>query len=481
MSIRVAARRQTESDPIPSLQIMPRLEPAGDGDGASVRTPPSIGLRVGIVALLGAVVVAAAVFVLSHRSHHLTSSPPAKVTAQERQTAAARLALTGARTASAALLSAATAVAGEPRGVTQAAPSPHDLSSSDLTSLADGTSLYQPAGYLVGAYRSAGARYHIPWRVLASLEYIQGGYVNAIAGASAPAERTVSEQVAASGRSVVNARVLAQATAAAAQPSPGLMSDAKQLAADEGASNSPAQGLTTFLQATDAALGADTSAQSVLTLAQSIAPAAPSSSVTPMAKVSAMLDEAHLLNGLPYVWGGGHTEPAWVVSGGYDCSGFVSEVLHSAGYLSSPDTTQTLPGSAGIVKGPGKLVTIYDRTIATLKVWKKKKVMETVKKEVNPSTLGVHITRGRKANSLTSVSIRLPKWIGEWKTVQVTKLVPSLDNTNADEHVIIDIDGQWWESGGSSADGGAAMVHQIVDPSTGYLKSFNQILHPQGL
>ncbi|MDE3134484.1 MAG: C40 family peptidase [Acidobacteriota bacterium] len=194
-----------------------------------------------------------------------------------------------------------------------------------------------------------------------------------------------------------------------------------------------------------------------------------------------MLNEAHLLNGLPYVWGGGHTDPAWVVGGGYDCSGFVSEVLHSAGYLSAPDTTQTLPGSAGIVKGPGKYVTLYDRTIATIRVWKKIKKMVTIHKAVNAASAGVHVDKGRHPNTLNSVSIRLPKWVGEWQTKAITKLVPSLDNNNNDEHVIIDIAGQWWESGGSSADGGAAMVHQIADPSPAYLKSFNQVLHPQGL
>ena len=65
--------------------------------------------------------------------------------------------------------------------------------------------------------------------------------------------------------------------------------------------------------------------------------------------------------------------------------------------------------------------------------------------------------------------------------MKLTKLVPSADTTNNDEHVIIDLDGQWWESGGSSADGGAADVHPIIDPNPGYLKSFNRILHPQGL
>jgi len=67
------------------------------------------------------------------------------------------------------------------------------------------------------------------------------------------------------------------------------------------------------------------------------------------------------------------------------------------------------------------------------------------------------------------------------ETLKIRKLVRSQDTSNNDEHVIIDIDGQWWESGGSTADGGAAMVHQIIDPSKAYLKSFNRILHPQGL
>jgi cell wall-associated NlpC family hydrolase len=258
------------------------------------------------------------------------------------------------------------------------------------------------------------------------------------------------------------------------QPSSSLVSDARQLAAD-GARQSPATGLATYLKPVA------TTPQQAMTLAQSIAPAATSSSAAPMDKVSAMLNEARLLNGLPYAWGGGHTDPAWVVGSGYDCSGFVSEVLHSAGYLNSPDTTQTLPGSAGILNGPGKLVTIYDRTIATVKVWVKHKKIVTEKKIVNQASAGVHVDKGRHANSLNSVSIKLPKWVGEWQTIKVNKLVRSQDTSNNDEHVIIDIDGQWWESGGSTTDGGAAMVHQIVDPNAGYLKSFNRILHPAGL
>ena len=58
--------------------------------------------------------------------------------------------------------------------------------------LADGSSPYMPPTYLAAVYRSLGNRYSIPWRMLAALEYIQGGYTNAIAGASAPAAQTAT-------------------------------------------------------------------------------------------------------------------------------------------------------------------------------------------------------------------------------------------------------------------------------------------------
>lgn len=473
MSSGPAARQQAETQSVPPLQLMTRLEPGRDGDGVLLRSGPGFRLRHGLVALVGAAAVAAAVFLIVHSSHHAAGRAPTAPTTREREQVSARLARAGVGAASSPVLSGAAAAGNRVLSSRRSAPVPHYLSSSDLTTLADGTSLYQPAGYLVSAYRTVGARFHIPWRVLASLEYIQGGYVDGIAGSTAKAEQAVATQVETGGRDVVDAHVLAQATAAAAQPSSSLVSDAQRLAADR-VSTSPAQGVATYLQ------GADTSAQAVMTLAQSIAPPATSSS-SATAKVSAMLNEARLLNGLPYQWGGGHTNPAWVVSSGYDCSGFVSEVLHSAGYLTSPETTQTLPGSAGIVDGPGELVTIYDRTIAKVKVWVKKKKIVTVRKAVNPATVGVHVDKGRRGNSLSSVAIRLPKSVGEWKTVKLTKLVRSNDTSNNDEHVIIDINGQWWESGGSTTDGGAELVHQIISPGKTYLKSFNEILHPQGL
>lgn len=132
-------------------------------------------------------------------------------------------------------------------------------------------------------------------------------------------------------------------------------------------------------------------------------------------RVQSMLQEANSLLGKPYVWGGGHDN--FGPQTGYDCSGFVSAVLHAGGYLSSPQDTETLPTAAGIESGPGQYVTIYDRT-----------------------------TPGQEG------------------------------------HVIMSIDGQFYESGGQSgAWGGGGGVEQIATPSASYLSTFNQILHPAGL
>jgi hypothetical protein len=121
------------------------------------------------------------------------------------------------------------------------------------------------------------------------------------------------------------------------------------------------------------------------------------------------------LVGKPYVWGGGHNN--FGPQSGYDCSGFVSAVLHAGGYLTSPQDTETLPSSPGIESGPGQYVTIYDRT-----------------------------TPGQEG------------------------------------HVIVELDGQFYESGGESGSwGGGGGVEKIATPSASYLATFNQILHPEGL
>lgn len=134
-------------------------------------------------------------------------------------------------------------------------------------------------------------------------------------------------------------------------------------------------------------------------------------------RLSAMTKLADSLVGKPYVWGGGHS--SFAPQPGYDCSGFVSAVLHAGGYLNTPQTTQTLPSQPSIASGPGKFVTIYDRT------------------------------DGGSPNN---------------------------------DHVILDLNGAWYESGGQAGPwGGGGGVQRIQKPSAEYLQSFNRALHPAGL
>lgn len=154
------------------------------------------------------------------------------------------------------------------------------------------------------------------------------------------------------------------------------------------------------------------------TTAQSLTgPTGAASGVTTVSdpRVAAMVNEADSLVGKPYIIGGGHS--GWGPQAGYDCSGFVSTVLHAGGYLTSPVDTTAMPSQAGMVSGPGQYVTVYDRAL--------------------PGQSG---------------------------------------------HVIIDINGQFYESGGShGAWGGGGGVEKIGTPSAAYLATFPTILHPAGL
>ena len=127
-------------------------------------------------------------------------------------------------------------------------------------------------------------------------------------------------------------------------------------------------------------------------------------------RIETMIREADGLLGTPYVYGGGHG-----AGGGLDCSGFVSAILRSGGYLNGAVTTEGFATQPGITSGPGRYVTIYDRT-----------------------------------------------------------------GCGPNEHVIISINGRFYESGGGSASGGAPFVHQFA-PSPAYLASFDTVLHPSGL
>ncbi len=157
-----------------------------------------------------------------------------------------------------------------------------------------------------------------------------------------------------------------------------------------------------------------TAASGVSTAIPGLAGTAITGSSAP-AQVQAMTNMANSLVGKPYVIGGGHG--GWGTQSGYDCSGFVSAVLHAGGYLSQPVDTTALPNQAGMQSGPGQYVTVYDRAL--------------------PGQSG---------------------------------------------HVIIQINGQFYESGGShGAWGGGGGVEKIGTPSAAYLASFPTVLHPAGL
>ncbi len=250
----------------------------------------------------------------------------------------------------------------------------------------------------------------------------------AIASGSAAGAGTSSAQPASSASSATStnanfAAALASAQAASASDaltSDGLTSDGLTNDALASPSDTLADMQTDMVGGTDPLSSGllDSLGQTALTAAQT-APAAATTGIgtgLPTA-VDAMIDQANALVGKPYVWGGGHS--GWAPTSGYDCSGFVSAVLHAGGYLSSPQDTQSLPSAAGIESGPGQYVTIYDRT----------------------------------------------------------------DGGGAeDDHVIIDLGGQFYESGGESGSwGGGGGVERIATPTAAYLSTFNQMLHPAGL
>jgi hypothetical protein len=58
---------------------------------------------------------------------------------------------------------------------------------------------------------------------------------------------------------------------------------------------------------------------------------------------------------LPYTFGGGHG--SFLPSPGYDCSGYVSAILHAAGVLTTPMNSTALESWAA--PGPGQHVTVY--------------------------------------------------------------------------------------------------------------------------
>ena len=259
-----------------------------------------------------------------------------------------------------------------------------------------------PPPFLIAIYKQAENRYHVPWQILAAINSIETNYGRDLSVSSAGAEGWMQFMPETWARWGVDAN--ADGKKDPYDPRDAIFAAARYLRA----SGAPQR----MREAVFAYNHANWYVEDVMRRAQWIADTA---GVPVRGKagemIKAMKAKADELMGLPYVWGGGHG--GWQLVGGYDCSGFVSTVLHAAGYLGSPQTTDTLPGQPGIAPGPGRYVTIFDRT-------------------------------------------------------------------GSSGHVIIDLNGTFYESGGSAAGGGGAGVKKI-QPPLDYLVSFNTILHPRGL
>jgi hypothetical protein len=283
--------------------------------------------------------------------------------------------------------------------VLQANPAVASVWSRLSTLLARGD---RPPSFLIPIYKAAGRRYHVPWAILAAINAVETDYGRNLNISSAGAMgwmQFMPETWLEYGVLIGN-----HGTPNPYDPRDAIFSAARYLAANGGRHH--------LRRAIFAYNHAKWYVDEVLWTAASILDHTPARGSRARVKLDAMRAMALALDGLPYIWSGGHG--GWEMANGYDCSGFVSTVLHAAGYLSEPVTTQSLPDSRHILQGPGRYVTIFDRT---------------------------------DGGALTQ------------------------------DHVIIDLNGQWWESGGIEGAG----VHRIKHISASYLLTFNQILHPRGL
>jgi hypothetical protein len=271
-----------------------------------------------------------------------------------------------------------------------------------------------PPKYLIPIYKAAARRYRLPWQLLAGINRMETDYGADLSVSTAGAVGWMQFEPgtwAEYGMAINRHNKRVPGSGNPWNPRDAIFSAARLLHASGGTGNVP-RAVFAYNHATWYVVD-------VLSIAQQINVHGLRRRSGPNHKIGVMVATARLLNGMPYVWGGGHGD--WSISTGYDCSGFVSMVLHSGGFLKSPQTTQTLPYQAWMRPGKGRWVTIYDRT---------------------------------DGGALTG------------------------------DHVIIDLKDQWWESGGSTLSGGGARVHRIKMTKAvklAYLPTFNVVMHPYGL
>jgi cell wall-associated NlpC family hydrolase len=260
----------------------------------------------------------------------------------------------------------------------------------------------QPPKALIGIYRAAGRRYRLPWQLLAAINAIETDYGLNVRTSPTGAVGIMQFLPSTWREYAVDADRHARLSAYDRRDA--IFTAARMLVAN-GAHRHLRRAIYEYNHSRGYVM-------EVLDVAQAIVDRTARPGAGARQKLNDMLTTARLLNGDAYIWGGGHN--GWAPASGYDCSGFVSAVLHAAGYLTEPAYTQTLPAGRGIGAGVGRWVTIFDRTDGG-----------------------------------------------------------GLQN----DHVIIEIKGQWWESGGTPNAG----VHRMTPPDAAYLATFNRVLHPKGL
>jgi Transglycosylase SLT domain len=230
---------------------------------------------------------------------------------------------------------------------------------SSLTATGD-----QPPAFLIPIYKAAANRYHVPWQILAAINWIETDYGQNLSTSSAGAIGWMQfipgtwqqYAVAADGHS---------------QPDPYSPQDAIFSTAHYLAANGAAQNLPKAIFAYNHAAWyvADVMWRAQIISDHSPANTSPSlagTGQTGLAGAETMLVAAYSAVGGPYSQANHDSfgqSAADLRRAGTDCSGFVSWVLDQVDPSFGNQTTVTLPDQPGILPGVGQYATMWDRPL----------------------------------------------------------------------------------------------------------------------
>jgi membrane-bound lytic murein transglycosylase B len=239
----------------------------------------------------------------------------------------------------------------------------------------------RPPSFLIPIYMEAGRRYHVPWEVLAAINAIETDYGRNLNTSSAGAvgwmqfEPSTWAQygIAVDGHSVPNPY----------DPRDAIFSAARYLAA-AGAAQSVSKAVFAYNHASWYVDEVMSRAQAIATHAQferaSVAHGKVSVYFATRRKATKirytggvlshydrLIAAANMVSAanFPYVWGGGHTQPARF--GPFDCSGSVSYVMQQAGYK-VPTSVSGNIGQWKFPAGPGAVTIFYNPTHTFMRI-----------------------------------------------------------------------------------------------------------------